>query len=52
MDKRAWQAAVHEITKSWTQPSDFHFTVIHLIGFSMFKCILIDSVGEGEGGKI
>ena len=25
MDRGAWQAAVHEVTKSWTQLSDFHF---------------------------
>ena len=25
MDREAWQATVHEITKSWTQLSDEHF---------------------------
>ena len=26
MDRRAWWAAVHGVTKSWTQLSDFTFT--------------------------
>ena len=26
MDRGAWQAIDHEVTKSWTQLSDFHFT--------------------------
>ena len=25
MDRGAWQTTVHGITKSWSQPSDFHF---------------------------
>ena len=25
MDRGAWQATVHGVTKSWTQLSDFHF---------------------------
>ena len=25
MDRGAWQATVHGVAKSWTQPSDFHF---------------------------
>ena len=25
MDKEAWRAAIHGVTKSWTQRSDFHF---------------------------
>ena len=25
-DKGAWQATVHGVAKSWTRPSDFHFT--------------------------
>ena len=25
MDRGAWQATVHEVAKSWTQLSDFHF---------------------------
>ena len=24
MDRKAWQAAVHGVTKSWTRLSDFH----------------------------
>ena len=26
MGRRAWQAKVHGLAKSWTQLSDFHFT--------------------------
>ena len=26
MDRGAWWATVHGVTKSWTQPSDFTFT--------------------------
>ena len=25
IDRGAWQATVHEVAKSWTRPSDFHF---------------------------
>ena len=25
MGRGAWQAAVHGVAKSWTQPSDFHY---------------------------
>ena len=28
MDRRAWQATVYEVTKSWTQLYDYHFHVI------------------------
>ena len=28
MDRGAWQAIVHEVTKSWTRLSDFHFTYL------------------------
>ena len=27
MDKEAWRAAIHGVTKSQTQLSDFHFTI-------------------------
>ena len=27
MDREAWRAAVHGITKSWTRLSDFHCTL-------------------------
>ena len=27
MDRGAWQATVHGVTKSWTRLSDFHFHV-------------------------
>ena len=26
MDRKAWRATVHEVVKSWTRLSDFHFT--------------------------
>ena len=25
IDRGAWRATVHEVAKSWTRPSDFHF---------------------------
>ena len=28
MDRGAWQAPVHEVAKSWTRLSDFHFTYL------------------------
>ena len=33
MDREAWRAAVHGVTKSWTQLSDFHFLFNFLMGF-------------------
>ena len=30
MDRRAWQAVVHGVAKSWTQLSDKHFHTFHL----------------------
>ena len=30
MDRGAWQATVHGVTKCWTQLSDFHFWEIHV----------------------
>ena len=29
MDREAWHAAGHGVTKSWTQLSDFHFHFEH-----------------------
>ena len=29
MDRGAWQAVVHGVTKSWTQLRDLHFTSHH-----------------------
>ena len=26
IDREAWRAAIHGVTKSWTQVSNFHFT--------------------------
>ena len=28
MDREAWHAVVHGVTKSWTQPRDFHVQLI------------------------
>ena len=47
MDREAWRAAVHGITKSWIQLNDFHFTSLHftsrfIIAFLPWrKCLLI-----------
>ena len=37
MDREAWCAAVHEVTKSWTRLSDFHFSG----GYHMTMCNLV-----------
>ena len=31
MDRGAWLATVHGVTKSWTQFSDYHFHLLHYI---------------------
>ena len=43
MDRGAWQATIHEVTKSQTCLSDFHFTisafslpVMYFFGISLF----------------
>ena len=30
MDREAWRATVHRVTKSQTRLSDFHFTSLHM----------------------
>ena len=36
MDRRAWWATVHWVTKSWTQLSNFTFTFKHCVnGFTL-----------------
>ena len=35
MDKRAWQATVHEVAKSWTQLSTHTHTYTHLIIYQL-----------------
>ena len=38
-DRRAWQATVHGVTKSWTQLSDFHVH-IHVKDANSLKLLL------------
>ena len=60
MDRRAWQATVHGITKSWTLLSDIHslFTLyLHIQGFhlplySSFLSVEYSLVKKGEWKKI
>ena len=44
MDRGAWQAIVHEVTKSWTQLSNFHIhtyiLVVYFIHNSLYLLIL------------
>ena len=45
MDKRAWQAAVHGVEKSWTQLSDFTFT------FHYTQNVPVVELKDAERGK-
>ena len=38
MDRRPWQATVHGVTKSQTQPSIFHITCIDTFKCTNLKC--------------
>ena len=54
---RAWQAIVHGIPKSWTQLSDFHFTLLYVtapIGapVSWLSSFLIKICMFGPGGLV
>ena len=42
MDRGAWQATFHGVTKSWTWLSDFHFTSLHFITNRQKTQILIN----------
>ena len=44
VDRGAWWAAVHGVTKSWTQLSDFHFLFTFILSpdFHRYKHFLID----------
>ena len=35
MDRGAWPATIHGVAKSQTQLSDFHFTSLHLVAWSI-----------------
>ena len=51
MDREAWRAAVHEVAKSQTRPSDFTFTfMVHLMERtdSLEKILML---GKIEGGR-
>ena len=44
IDRGAWRATVHRITKSWTQLSDEHFTFTHIyIKFDILNCVRFDA---------
>ena len=40
MDREAWHAAIHGVTKSWTQLSDFHFHLRYIILSKLVPCPL------------
>ena len=46
MDRRAWQATVHWVTKSRTQLSDFYFTSLQLCSQKKKKKDKIKEVGK------
>ena len=56
MDGGAWQAAVHGVAKSWTQLSDFTFTLyLHALEEEMatHSSVLAWSIpGTGESGGL
>ena len=43
MDRGAWWATVHEVTKSWTRLSDYHYSLCKLLPFSLYvtKCVYL-----------
>ena len=41
MDRRARKATVHEVTKSWTRLSDFHF--FHCISHGFQQCSYVST---------
>ena len=41
MDRGAWRAAVHGLTKSWTRLSDFHFSLSHFNNIKTLKNIFL-----------
>ena len=43
MDRRAWRATVHEVTKSWTRPSDLHFHFFHCISHGFQQCSYVST---------
>ena len=55
MDRRAWQATVHGITKSWTRLSDFHFsggTYIHIcmcVHIHICVCVYMSFPCDSDG---
>ena len=65
MERGAWWATVHGVTKSWTQLRDFHFTATLLLGFpgdasgkepptnagDMRDLGLIPGLGRSPGGQ-
>ena len=44
MDRRAWQATAHEVSKNWTQLNDFHFKKIEDTHLWFSGGILLNSV--------
>ena len=51
MDRGAWQAAVHGVAKSWTQPSDFH-SLTHVLGVFSMKLIMSHFLGYAKNKVI
>ena len=51
MDREAWHAAVHGVTKSWTRLSNFHFHALEkeMATHSSVLAQRIPGVGEPDG---
>ena len=41
MDRGAWQATVHGVTKSWTRLSSFHFTIKDISSCKLLLLLLL-----------
>ena len=54
MDREAWRAAVHGITKSWTQLSDFTFTFhFHALEKEMDPTpVFLPGESQGQGSLV
>ena len=52
MDREAWHAVVHGVTKNWTQLSDFTFTFhFHALEKEM-ACSCLENPRDGEPGGL
>ena len=49
MDRGAWSAAIHEVSKSWTQLSNFTFTFhVYAVGKEMATPVFLPGESQGQ----